>query len=178
MQTNQDRFKELKKLLQLKSPDTQFRGALERLIGDCRAFKFMWSDAPRRKLVHADLKVLQTAFRRQPEHLQVHLSNLSPEETLRLNLQGLNEDTTVDEMKKIIQAAIKYTPKDTGGVPADEPLRFLVGQFARLYEEKTKLRPTLTYNAYSEQHKGRFLQCLEIAATMGWGSRPIREKLA
>ncbi len=94
VEANQARFGELEDLLRLRSPDTPFREELVELIGQCRAFKSMWSDAPRRKLVHAELKALQTAFRRQPEKFQKHLSDLSPEGMLRLNLQGLNEGTS------------------------------------------------------------------------------------
>jgi len=165
------RFEKLENLLQLKTPDTQFREELVRLIGYCRAWKSMCSDAPRRKLVHAELKALQTAFRRQPVKFQEHLSDLSPEATLRLNYQGLTEDTSQDELKKIIQAAIKDTPKDTGGRPANETLRFLVGQFAKLCEAKTRLRPALTYNDYKKQHGGKFLECLGVVETMAWNTR-------
>jgi len=175
---NHDRFGKLEKLLQLRTPDTPFREELVRLIGDCRAFKSMWSDAPRRKLIHAELKTLQTTFRRQPEKFQEHLSDLSPEVMLRLNLQGLTEYTSQDEMKKIVQAAIKDTPKDAGGVAANEPLRFLVGQFAKLCEEKTRLRPALTYNAYKEQHGGKFLECLGVVETMTWNTISKSETLA
>ncbi len=177
VKANQGRFEELEELIQLKTPDTSFREELVRLIGQCRAFKSMWSDAPRRKLVHAELKALQTAFRRQPEKFQKHLSDLSPEGMLRLNLQGLNEGTSQDEMKKIVQAAIKDTPKDAGGVAANEPLRFLVGQFSKLCDQKTPLQPALTYNAYEEQFSGTFLECLGIVAAMTWKESPSNETL-
>ncbi len=144
VKANQDNFEKLEELLELRTPDEFFREELVRLIGDCRAFKSMWSDAPRRKLVYTELKAMQTAFRRQPGKLQEHLSDLSPEAMLRLNLQGLNEDTSQGEMKKIIQTAIKDTPKDVGGVAANEPIRFLVGQFSKLCKQKTRLRPALS----------------------------------
>ncbi len=177
VKANQDNFEKLEELLELRTPDEFFREELVRLIGDCRAFKSMWSDAPRRKLVHAELKALQTAFRRQPEKFQKHLSDLSPEGMLRLNLQGLNEGTSQDEMKKIVQAAIKDTPKDAGGVAANEPLRFLVGQFSKLCDQKTPLQPALTYNAYEEQFSGTFLECLGIVAAMTWKESPSNETL-
>jgi hypothetical protein len=178
VKANQDRFEKLEKLLQLKTPDKSFREELVKLIGECRAFKSMWSDAPRRKLVHAELKTLQTAFRRQPEKLKEHLSGLSPEALLRLNLRGLDEETSQGEMKKVIQAAIKDTPKDLGGVAANEPLRFMVGQFSRLCDQKTRLNPALAYDAYSERHSGLFLECLSVVEQMIWNTVTDSEALA
>lgn len=178
VKANQGRFEELEKLLKLRTPDIPFREGLVKLIGESRAFKSMWDDAPRRKLVHAELQALQTSFRRQPENLQEHLSDISPEAMHRLNLNGLTEDTNQEEMKKVIQATIKDTPKDKGGVAANEPLRFLVGQFAKLCEQKTKLQPALTYNAYTERHSGWFITCLSVVEAMTWNKKPNGETLA
>ena len=175
---NRSQFKELENLLKLKSPNRKFRSELVDLIGDCRGFDSLWQEAPRLKLVHAELKGLQTAFRRRPEKLQEYLSNLSEEATYRLNLIRQTEDTPPNEMQKVIQAAIKDTPKDKGGVSAHEEMRFFVGNFAQLIEKRTTFGPTLTYSAYNEQHSGVFLECLELVSAMIWGTEANRESLA
>ena len=167
-----------KKMLGLKNSDNSLRLELLSLIGCCRVFDTLWSQAPRRKLVFSELQNLQKSFRRRPESIQKHLFNLSPEASHQLNLAGLNENTGTKEIKKIIRKAILNTPKDKGGRAANEQYYFLVGQFSRLCKQHTKLRPALTYDPYKDRHSGEYLHCLSTFASLIWENPPSSETLA
>jgi hypothetical protein len=165
---NQNYFEEIENLLHLETPSTSFREKLITLIGECRAVKGMWAEAPRRKAIHAELKSLQTAFRRNPDNIQDHLSHLSPEALFQVEAKGLTEDISPNNVKKVIQSAIHDVPKDTGGVPADQGLRFLAMRYGALYKEHTGTFPTATYESTKKPKSASFLRSLLIVDSLTW----------
>lgn len=175
---HQHQFSELESLFKIKGPDAEFRDEIVDLLDAALGFKAILFSSPKRTAVHQELHRLQTSLRRRPNEIEDAIADLSPEARHRLDIYGFVESSEKCDLPTIVKSAIDHTPKSKGGSPAKEHHIFLTFQFSILYEKHTGCKPSLSYNYYTGEMGGRFLDCLCILFQMAFSPPPTRDAIA
>ena len=176
---NREKFRKIEAVLGIKLNKSS-RQEIMRLLSECLSFEALWLNARSRKKMHDELRCLQRDIRREEEKSFDAMASLKPETLHRLNLCGLGDHTNANELPSIIKSALNEVPKDEGGRPVNEHHRFLMEQFAKLFEKKMGKRPTLSYSYHEEQYEyeGKFLDCVSILFEMSSVKPPTKKATA
>jgi len=177
---NREKFRKIEAVLGIKI-NKSFRQEIMRLLSECLSFEALWLNALSRKIIRDELRCLQRNIRREPEKSFDAMASLKPETLHRLNLCGLGDHTNTDGLQSIIKSALNEVPKDKGGKAANEHHRFLMEQFAKLFEKKMGKRQTLSYREDHEkqnEYEGKFLDFVSILFEMSSPEPPTRKATA